>query len=380
MVTRSSRSKVKKENDRVKLVFLTTNMPINGISAWMTNYIPHLDKNKFDISIISGEPIDAIYEEFCRDEDIKLIKIGTHVSSTVRYYHNLYKILKESNIDIIHIHGNSSTISLELLIAFLCKIKIRIAHSHNTTCLHKIAHYILKPLFNCTYTNAFACGEKAGEWMFGKKSFRVIPNGFDKKKFKFSKKNRDEIREKLELNDKYILLHVGRFTYQKNHEFLLEIFKQVASKRKDAFLVLVGDGPRFDEIKKIIDTHQYSDRIVCYGTSSEIEKLYSAADIFVLPSRYEGLAFVAIEAQINGLRVITSNKVSEEVNIENRTVFLDLEDLSKWTETILSDKSVDRELFYDSKYDSFKSFDIISCANDLEKEYIRMYNRAYKQS
>ena len=138
-----------------------------------------------------------------------------------------------------------------MIMAFFRGIKIRIAHCHNTTCDKLRIHKVLKPIFKRIYTYGFACSEDAGKWLFGERDFKILPNGFDTQKFIFNLESRNRIRKELKLENKYIIGHVGMFNKQKNHEFLLEIFKSILKVKADAILMLIGVGKLKEEIEGI---------------------------------------------------------------------------------------------------------------------------------
>lgn len=133
-------------------------------------------------------------------------------TNQIKYFLDLYKIMKKEKYDVIHVNGQSATMSVEMLAAKLAGCKLRVAHSHNSRCLHKKAHNMLKPLFNATYNDAIACSKEAGDWLFGDKPYWILNNGIDIDKYKFSTTTRTEFRKKLKLSDKDIAVcHVGAF-------------------------------------------------------------------------------------------------------------------------------------------------------------------------
>lgn len=172
----------------------------------------------------------------------------------------------------------------------------------------------------------FAVSDAAAISAFGAKAFRdgrttFIPNAINTELFRFNPEIRDKMRKKLGISDKYVIGHVGRFHYAKNHEYLLGLFKQVLVKKEnnettiDPVLLLVGDGPKMDEMKQLADKLGIADRVLFVGNQSEVYKYYNAMDCFVYPSRYEGLPGTVIEAQASGLRCLISDRICREVYI-----------------------------------------------------------------
>ena len=358
-------------NQIINVVHITKSLESNGISTVVMNYTCNMDKSKYKNTIIAGTPIVNAYRNRCADYGVDVIEVPSKKSSSVKYYMATWKILKNKHFDIAHIHGNSATITIEMIIAKLAGIKVRVAHSHNSTCDHIKVHQILSPLFRRLYTKGYACSELAGKWLFGDSPFSVLPNGFEIKKFIFDQATRENIRKELDLEDKFVIGNVARFNDQKNHIFLLNIFEQVARENKDAVLFLVGTGPLLGKIQQMIQEHPYKERIIYYGETDHIESLYNAMDIFVLPSKYEGLGIVFIEAQINGLRCVTSDQVPKEVNINNHTVFLSLEKgVESWASEIHQDFNGNRKQTSELAYASAQNYDIKGNVDKLEKDYL----------
>ena len=339
------------------------------------NYCKNLDKEKFDITIFASNPIAEKHRLSCIENGIKLEVVPSkNNDGLLKYILFLLKRLSKKNFDIVHVHGNSATIICELLIAKIKGIKVRISHSHNTTCDHKIIHKLLQPLLCSLSTLKYACGIDAGKWMYGKKDFKVIPNGFLVDNFKFNQYNRKIIREKLNVDDKIVIGHVGIFTEQKNHNFIIEVFESIAEQDERYVLLLVGAGPKYNEIKEKICKSKYKERIILYGESNNVKELYDAMDIFLLPSKYEGLVVVLLEAQVEGLKCIVSDKVSEEgfFNSEVLSISLD-ESIQKWKEIIMNtqiNSIKQRKDFLKNNLVSVKKYDIKNNVLSLEKEYL----------
>lgn len=358
----------------VKVIYVTKNLAANGITGVVMNYGIHLDKSQFKLDVITGAPVESIYREKLENNNIKVIDLPPKRKNPVAYYQKMWRQLKKG-YDIIHIHGNSATITVELMMAKLAGIKVRIAHSHNVTCDHKRIHHVLQPLMRKLYTYGFACSKAAGKWMFGKGAFEVLPNAFQTEKFIFNEVERIQVRKSLGISDKYVIGNVARFNDQKNHEYLLKVFEKVAEKREDAVLLLVGNGPNLEKIQKKIAEHPYKDRIIYYGITDKVAQLYAAMDVFVLPTKYEGLGIVFVEAQINGLPVVTSDQVPREVNIADRAVFLPLtEDVSAWCKSILNAPQTERKEFYASHKSSIEAYNISRCACRLKEKYETFIN------
>lgn len=363
---------------KIKIAMLTSKLDITGISVIIMNYCKALDKEKYDLTIIAGFPIDAQYVIEAEKAGIKIISLPSRRNDPFNHYLALYKALKSGKYDIIHDHGNSSMMAIELTISKLTGVKVRIAHSHNSVCPNMKLHRILNPYFKTTYTKALACGTLAGEWLFGKNQFEVLPNGFNTREFIFNEKAREQFRQELHVENCFVIGHIGRFNEQKNQPFLLQVFKEIAGHRKDAVLLLVGAGPDFESTKQLVIKHPYKDQIILYGETKNASDLYSTMDVFVLPSRYEGLPVVLLEAQISGLPCIVSDSVTKEVDFGK----IQWESIAKepriWADRILNTpvpENIARQQYYQDNYSKIKKFDIGYTVNQLDAIYTGLTKR-----
>lgn len=304
------------------LVICTNVFGYNGIAGVILNYYKVLDKKKMNIDmILINEPSEDVKKLF--EENGSKIYVVKRNSNPIGYMHKIKKIMRENNYDLVHIHGNSATMAIELLAAKQVGIPVRIPHSHNTTSDHMRAHKLLKPLFNKNYSYGFACGNEAGKWLYGDKSFVVINNGVDTDKFKYNEEYRKEIRSKYGVDNKFVVGHVGLFNYQKNHEILIEIFRKLYMKNPNSVLMLVGEGEELEYIKELVKDEKLENDVIFIGTTDEVNKYMMAFDALALPSRFEGLPLVLVEAQCCGLPCVASTNVSIESNITGLVDFVD---------------------------------------------------------
>lgn len=189
----------------------------------------------------------------------------------------------------------------------------------------------------------FACSHQAAEWMFPDEStVEIIHNGIKGNLYEYNLKTREKYREELLLKDAFTIIHVGRFSEVKNHEFMLKIFENLKQTDLNCKLIFVGDGPLYTEMKQQVT----ADDILFLGARSDIPELLQAADVFLLPSKFEGLGIAAIEAQAAGLPTLVADRVPKEVQITNLVKFLPIDDdsIEKWVKSIVSlkEKSLNR--------------------------------------
>lgn len=364
-------------NKKINLAMIATNLKLNGISAVIMNYVSYLDLNKYKITLIVGQGVSDKYRAICKRKKVQIVELAPRKEDPAKFYWELYKYLLFHHFDIVHVHGSNASIGMELFLAKINRVKIRIAHSHNTTSTSMKIHKIMKPIFNFSYTDGFACGKLAGEWLFGNKPFKIIPNGLDVDKFEFNSQKRQEIRKKLNVDNNFVIGHIGRFNYQKNHEFLLKVFIEINKIRSDAKLLLVGNGPDFNKFKNSIKGKSIAKNIIIYGETNTPEDLYLAMDCFVFPSRFEGLPLTLLEAQISGLPCVVSDVITPEVKLSNNLVFMSLGDSSvDWAKSILKVKASDRNTFfekYNNEINHYRIKNDVAILDEAYQDILRKY-------
>lgn len=344
------------------LVIVNAVFGYDGISNVATNYYKYQDKTQVRMDMVTINPIPEVLRlEIEKDGNHSFVIAGRN-RNPVMYILSLASIIKKNRYDIVYVHGNSATMAVELFAAVLGGCKVRVAHSHNTQCDHQKIHRLLMPVFSRLYTDCCACSVEAGQFLFGKKKCYVVNNGLYLPKYMFNQKIRDLIREKYNLDDKIVIGHIGRFAYQKNQEFLVEVLKATIEKGYNTALLLVGGGEMVDEIKQKVREADLEDRTVFYGTTDRVNEVVQAMDCFVFPSRFEGLGIVALEAQASGLACVASEQVPKKMKVVEQTSFLSLDDqMDTWVNTIMKSvilpnervKSIDevKTLFENAGYD-----------------------------
>ena len=233
----------------------------------------------------------------------------------------------------------------------------------------------LRPFSKKYATHYFCCSELAGRWLFGDKTYDrgnvfLLNNAINLDKFKYDKKIRDEKRKELELADNILAVgHIGRFVAQKNHIFLIDIFNEIHKKNDNAILLLAGQGPLQEEIKNKVHELGLESKVKFLGQINDTYKLYQALDIFVLPSLYEGLPVVGVEAQATGLLCELSNDMTKETKVLDTTRFISLNtSAEEWATIILDDYSKFKR--HDTTSEITKNnFNIKNETSKLENEY-----------
>ena len=237
--------------------------------------------------------------------------------------------------------------SIELLIAKLSGCQVRIAHSHNTTCDYKKVDKLLRPLFYHMYTDAFACGEEAGKWLYRKHPFIVINNGRDINKYRFDGEKRCKMRQQLGINDNTLLIgHVGNFNNQKNQKFLIMIFQEIINMNQDAKLYLMGEGSTREKLERLVDSLGLKDKVFFTGSITNIPDMLQAMDVMVFPSLHEGLPLVVVEWQIAALPCLISDTITKSCVYTKLIKFESLEkNYVEWAKQIIEMKLSNREQY-----------------------------------
>lgn len=308
------------------LVIITTNfVSWGGLTTVFMNYYRVMDKNDLCIDVASMNKAEQLLEKEITDNGGQYIQLPDKRKHAFKYLLSLNRLLMREKYDVIHVHGNSATMVGELLLAKKNRVNNRIAHSHNTKGAHPVMQKLLKSIFNSSYTTAIACSGAAGSWLYSHE-FRVLNNVIDTKRYHFSRNNREEVRNKLKIGpDTVVLGHVGKFVSAKNHTFILDIFREFLKRNPNSKLLLIGDGNLRNEIENEIAEFNLSDTVILVGMINDTQNYYSAMDIFILPSKHEGLSLALLEAQANGLTCIVSNNVTKENNITGNVQYLDLD-------------------------------------------------------
>lgn len=333
---------------RVLYVQLSSSM--GGIESFLMNLTPGLNKlDDYEISVLSdgaGKDLKSFFEK----SDISVLDIPQKKIRRIKFY---FKIVFSNKFDIIHFNKNSNAnILLMLMVKLFSKSKV-IVHSHNTkpsfnNKLFVFLNYLNRPVVRKFADKKLAVSRVASDWLFGsqKSNMTIVRNGIDIDTFKYSDHDRVRLRSELGINkNQHVLLHVGRFTNQKNHQFLIRIFKKIVEQDNSCVLILVGDGPDKAESEKLVSKLNLSDSVIFIPKTRHVNYYLSAADIFVFPSLYEGLPISLVEAEASGIDIVASNTIASETFFNSNVYQLDLSSEIKWTQKI-------NELFSTINFDS----------------------------
>lgn len=319
------------------LVISTVRYRSNGISNVIRNIYLNDTFKEDDISFLFPGDNDAAMVEELEQKGFKVYQFPRYEQGTLAYFRYVKKLVKKDNIEIVHVHGNSHALIVELLASKMGGCKIRICHSHNTTCNNTVMHKVLAPFFNILCTERLACGKAAGRWMYGNKPFQIINNGINTEKFRFSNKDRNLIRKQYGITENEIVIgHVGNLNIQKNQKFLIDVVKEII-KYQPCKCMLVGEGDKLSELQEQVKILNLTEFVIFCGVTNNVPAFLSAMDIIVMPSLYEGLPLALIEEQANGLICYVSDCITREANVTGNVNFISIEKREKvWADTIIN--------------------------------------------
>lgn len=357
-----------------------------GQESFIMNMYRNIDRNKVQF--------DFFTPYYCDNENIKkeIETLGGSVfcgggsfeqkGRKKDFIKKLKDFLKINKYEVVHIHsGSIFALAFGAKIAKKNGVKKIIVHSHASgvnSLKYKIIKTISKPIFLKNATNYCACSKLAAEWKFPKKiinekKYKIIKNGIDLEKFNFKDEIRKEYRRKLNLDDKYVLCHVGRFAESKNHEFLIKVFEKIKSEYENTLLLLIGEGQDKEKIEKLVKNLKLEEDVKFLGIRNDVSEILQASDCFIFPSLSEGLGIVAIEAQATGLPTICSENVPDEANVSRCFHKLSLnQGTDKWAEEILKYKKHERksqtEEIQKKGYDAKESANMMLALYEQNKE------------
>ncbi len=285
---------------------------------------------------------DLADESLAQEVPGRILIVPNRLRHPVAYMRKLSDIVRSTGYDIVHVHGNSCTMAIDLLAAKRGGANVRIAHSHNTDCKYRWLHRMLRVPFNHLYTQGYACGQDAGKWLFGDRPFNVIPNAIDSAAFAYDAARRSAARASLHLKDDDIAVGcVGSLSERKNQTLLIDAFGQALKRRPQLRLILVGNGPLRDALADQAGRLGVSSRVDFLGERRDIPDLLNAMDLMALPSLFEGFPTVALEWQCAGLPMLLSDAITRDCALTKTVRFLPL-DASAWADALAMSEPIDR--------------------------------------
>ena len=350
-----------------------------GVEAVVNNYCREMDPSRvrFDYFIDDDSPCEPPREMIDRGARYFRIPSSKH---PVRRVCALRRLFQQNGYRIVHAHMNALN-QMVLLAARGAGVPVRISHSHSTSDPAEGARALIKGALRHTgswfATDLMACGEQAGRWLFGDRAYdagkvTVLHNAIDLERFACDAQARRDARAELGLHGRFVVGHIGRFMRQKNHAFLIEAFAALAAQRPDALLLLAGDGALREPCERLAREKGIADSVRFLGIRGDTPRLYSAMDVFALPSLYEGLPVVGLEAQASGLPCLFSDHISREADATGDARFLPL-DAKAWAQALAACASrSEEERRQASRGLAGGIYDLRACGKQLQARYEAM--------
>lgn len=364
--------------NKIKVCHVVSALESGGVESVIYNYCSKIDREKFEFHILYQRKATQKNRDEFEKIGVFMKEIPGKVKHPLKNYYETKKYLKDNDIDVVHAHMTLVNF-IPLLAAKKLGLKLRISHSHNNDVrkksnVKKFFEKIMKKL-TLYYSNIrMACGVDAGQYLYENKDFIVLNNALDLEKYKYDIKKGKILREKYDISsNSFVIGNIGRFTEQKNQIFLLDIFSEINKRFKDSYLLIIGDGDlRENLVKHAKDLNVY-DKVIFTGIIDNVNDYYSMMDLFVLPSLWEGLPVVGIEAQASGLKCLFSKNIDKNVCVlENNIKMLPLE-LEKWVNAIGDEIKLNSNgRIIDNKKFEFRGLSIESEVEKLTKIYLKV--------
>ena len=363
--------------NKVRIIHFIPGFLFGGIESRFFDWFDRIDKKNINFDLlIQTDQNNPIFDEFKKNGGKVYSIPKINFKNIIKYYRDLKKFFTVNKYEIVHCHSPDKSFFV-LLAAKKEGIQTRILHAR-TSSLEGGKDLFIKNVFKKISpwfaTDYFACSKEASQWLFGKKNskkVKIVQNAVDSEKFIFNNKKRQEIRSFYNIQDnEFVLGHIGRFTYAKNHKFIIDIFSEYQEKNPESKLLLVGDGPLRDEIFNYVNHLGLTTKVIFTGYQPNVEDYYNSMDLFIFPSHYEGLPGTVIEAQTSGLNCLISNKISDEVILSDLVISLPIEDPTIWLRKINSNSKLEKrispiEIIKD------KGFDLNTVVAFLENFYLK---------
>lgn len=363
----------------IRILHVVTYMGRGGLETMLMNYYRNIDRNLIQFDFLTHRSFQADYDKEIEQLGGRIYHLPRLNPFSPIYLKSLDRFFKEhKEYQIVHSHLDCMA-GIPLKYAKKNGVPIRIAHAHNSNQV-KDKKYFLKLCFKYNITKyanyLFACSNEAGKWMFSTDGFRVLNNAIDAEAYVYNETIRGQVRTELGIKSStFVCGHVGRFSVQKNHDFLIDVFAEIVRSHTDCKLLLVGEGELKEKIQEKCSKLNLSDKVIFAGLRDDVPNLLQAMDLFLFPSLFEGLGIAVIEAQAAGLPCLISDRVPVECKKTEkliRQIKLDAR-AEDWAEKALQSIGHVRE--NTKKEIENADFDIKKNAVKLQKFYVDLMSK-----
>ncbi len=367
-----------------RILHVVTTMDYGGVETLLMTIYRSIDRTKVQFDFLCHNTCDNYFSEEIAELGGKMYmvpfmsRVGYH-----GYLKELYNFFRaHPEYQIVHSHVNAINGAV-LSMAKKAGVSVRISHSHMATPMGEnifknLIYSYMRSKIPQSATHFFACSKAAADYLYKNKknnaACKVVNNAIKTLRFRFSMEARNRIREKYNLQGKFVLGNVGRFSGEKNQIFSIKIFEEYIRQNPNSTLLLIGEGKEKEELEEYVESKKLSDRVLFLGSQKDIPDFLSAMDVFLFPSTYEGLGIVAIEAQASGLQVLSSDAVPGETNITELISYYPLSDIALWLSALgdaySNSQAMDRIQYAQKVKD--KEYDIDDTAAFLQGFYLNL--------
>lgn len=369
----------------------TATLGPGGIQRFLINIQSNMDANKvrYDYYLNTLEP--NFFTEKALDLGSRIYGPKENKGNIIKRFFSryclFYKTIKKNKYNIVHIDETLLMTAVSVVVSKLAGAKVIIAHSHNDHSaekkpwfMEKIINPLARNIISAFSTDYFACSKMAAKWFFTEKvinsgKVKIINNGIESELYTYNPESERKVREELNIGNAFVLGHIGRFFKQKNHRFILEVFKELKKLEENSVLLLIGEGELKQDIMQYAVELGIYDSVIFYGLSNHVNKLLHAFNAFVFPSEFEGLGIVAVEAQAASVQTFCAKEtIPAEVNITEYCNYISLKKSAReWADEILKkSKTYTKKNTIQKIKDA--NFDVQTVAKYLENFYLKRGN------
>lgn len=363
-------------SEPIRVLHILQRMEAAGVQTLLMNLYRKIDRNKVQFDFLVHYKAEQFFDKEIEALGGKIYRFSVREDCNFpKYYRELNKFFKEHKEYKI-VHGHMHTLGgIYLHVAKKNGVPVRIAHSHTSGTQKNAKQFIkiiMKHLYAVDANVLFACSDAAGKYMFGKKKFEIINNAIIADNFIFSEAIREDKRRKLKIENKFVVGNVGRFAIEKNQRFVVEVFEKLSEICSDAVLLLIGEGSMQDDIKAMVDKKGLQDRVLFLGNRCDVAELYQVMDVFLMPSLFEGLGIVGVEAQAAGTPTVCTNTLPDEIKVSPLIYRMDLDaPIDEWVDMVLNAAENPQRHTNMKKYIVEANYDMDALAKKMEKFYLR---------
>ncbi len=340
-----------------KILCIAASMDTGGAETFLMKIFRGIDREKWHMDFCVTKKERGFYDDEIESNGSKIFRITQKTDSIKLFKKELSQVIKENGYDVVFRSGASCFTALDLWVAKKCGVKVRVLRSSNAgTMQGKLQQFInvfSRRILTSVANVKMAPSMLAAEYTFGKRVARkkvcILNNGLDTERYRFNEKVREDIRNELNIQDKMVIGHVGRFSAQKNHSYLINIFNEYVKLNSNAVLLLIGTGEKEEQVKKQVEDLGIKDKVLFLGVKSNVPDYFMAMDMLLFPSLFEGMPNVVIEAQTTGLPCLISDTITQEVKVTDCIEMLSIKKPCKdWADAITKmDLQKERQKYVD---------------------------------